>query len=269
MDYRLLAIDLDDTLLDAEHRISLYNKTMIKKAREQGVVVVLSTGRMYSSARPYYQELQLRSPMINYNGALVVDHQGTYLHHTPLSPSLSGEILTAMKEYSCHINLYVQDTLYVDRDGEERKLYEEISGIKGHLVDDLFPLLEGGPTKVVAISFQKDLLLEMEKDFMRHFHDRISLTPTRYGFLEAMAPGISKGQALSQVVRGYGLFPEQVVAFGDGRNDLSMVEYAGLGVAMENGDDRLKCKAHCIVPNGDGVGQIIQEYILSVKGDFS
>lgn len=262
MDYRLLAIDLDDTLLDKHHRISSFNQQVIATARAQGIEVILATGRMYCSALPYYEKLNLSSPMINYNGALVVDETGHYLVHAPLSPSLSWKVLQAMEDYPCHINLYVGDTLYARQDGKELQLYQEIAGVQGELVQDLYPLLEGSPTKMVAISLQEGLLQTMEEDLAREFGDSITLTPTRYGFLEVMAPGISKGKALAQVVKEFHLLPEEVVAFGDGLNDLSMLEYAGLGVAMAEGNPRLKEEADCIVSSGDGVGELIQKTIL-------
>lgn len=266
MPFKLLALDLDDTLLDKRHHISQANKEMIRRAIDEGVQVVITTGRMYASALPYYQELDLTTPMINYNGALVVNNKGEFIYHSSLDTSLAREILSVLHPYHCHINLYIDDTLYANRRGDELLTYETIAGIKGQLVEDPYSVL-GTPTKMVIISFQEELLKTLTEKLNQSFGEEISLTRTRRAFLEIMPGGVSKGETLKRMTEELDLHPSQVVAVGDGSNDLSMVEYAGLGVAMENGDERLKEVAHLIAPphDQDGVAQIIRRYILNER----
>lgn len=262
MDYRLLAMDLDETLLNRDHQISSYNKEMIQKAYDLQVKIIIATGRMYISALPYYQELNLDTPMINYNGALIVSPKGEFIYHAPIDSSLAKDLIATIKEFPCHLNLYIEDRLYAEKRSRELLAYEEISGIKGHIVEDLASLLHLSPTKMVIISFNDDLLQSIEEELHRSFGDSITLTPTRKSFLEVMPRGISKGEALKRVVEGFHLHPKEVMAIGDGKNDLSMIEYAGLGIAVENGHKDLKERAQVIAPSQDGVGHSIATYIL-------
>lgn len=267
MKYRLLAIDLDETLLDRDHHISPYNKEMIRRAKDLGVHIIITTGRMYCSALPYYQELSLDTPMINYNGAIIVNSKGDFIYHTSIEPSLAYPIVSTIKKYHCHINLYVEDTLYAERRGRELETYEEISGIKGQVIEDLTPLLQRSTTKIVIISFHDSILQSLHEELASSFKESISLTPTRESFLEVMPGGVSKGVALKRVVEDLEIYPEEVMAIGDGENDITMIEYAGLGVTVENGHDALKKKAEVIAPSNekDGVGHSIAKYILQER----
>ncbi|HHY93245.1 MAG TPA: HAD-IIB family hydrolase, partial [Firmicutes bacterium] len=137
MSYRLLALDLDDTLLNAQGRISPRNREAIRAAQGRGVVVTLATGRMYRSARVFAEELGVVVPLITYNGALIKDNNGRVYWDRPLPLAAAQTALAVARRHDVHVNLFLDDTLYVDRDDVWTEQYRRSSGVTPHLVPDL------------------------------------------------------------------------------------------------------------------------------------
>ena len=270
MVYRLLALDVDDTLLDENSSLPEKNKRMVAEALGAGVEVVLVTGRMHISALPYHRLLGLQGPLISYNGALVKE-DGQTLRYDPLSPELAERILTLLQGYSLHLNLYLEDSYFVENYGEEVRLYEEISGISAERVDSLFSVLDQAPIKLLIIEPDQELIGQLKTLLQDSFRGQIHLTTSRPGFLEITAAGVNKGRALKWLVEQRGWSPEEVLAIGDGMNDLEMIRYAGLGLVPANASPQLKESADGITLSSSqgGVARAIEEYILKERKGYS
>jgi len=262
--YRMLAIDLDDTLLNSQFKISPRNKEYIRRAREAGVHVTLATGRMYCSALPYARELDINLPLITYQGALVKEAgSGETLIHRPVPLELARQVIRQVKPLGYHINVYVDDNLYVEKITPEAEMYQRISGITARPVGDLLTFLKEPPTKVLIVGGVQELDAlgqEMRRQFGRTLH----ITKSKPHFLEFSHPEATKGHALDTLARRWGLTPDQVIAIGDAPNDLEMIAYAGLGVVMDNARTEIKEKADYVTRSNDedGVAEVIGKFIL-------
>ncbi len=265
-DIRLLAIDLDETMLTTEKTISPRTKAAIIEARSQGVVVTIATGRMYISALPYAQELEINVPLITYQGALIITTEGQVLTHKTLSPSLSQELVDFLKPYGHHVNLYMGHEMYIEKDSPEVRKYQEQTRVYLNIIPEFKSFLAAqgvGATKFSLISTPEEVRRIMAEGKVR-FGDQVQFMPSMPYFLEFGRPDIGKGRALAEMAADLGLAREQVMAIGDSPNDLDMIEYAGCGVVMANGLDFVREKADYITAdnNHDGVALAIEKLAL-------
>lgn len=265
--YKLIAIDLDDTLLNTELKISPRNKKYIQRAQDAGIHVTLATGRMYCSALPYAKELGLNLPLITYQGALVKEaHTGKVLIHHPIPLDLAREIIQRGQNLGYHINVYVNDTLYVEKITPAALDYQRIAGIPAHPVGNLLEFVKEDPTKVLLAGGPEELT-ELAQELTQQYGPSLHICKSKPHFLEFSHPLATKGHALDLLAKGWGLTPDQVIAIGDAPNDLEMIQYAGLGAVMANGEPTVKAKADYITQSNDndGVAEVIEKFVLSSK----
>ncbi|GAB6179412.1 Cof-type HAD-IIB family hydrolase [Desulfotomaculum defluvii] len=262
--YKMIAIDLDDTLLNTNLKISPRNKEYIKRAKEAGIHVTLATGRMFCSALPYAKELELNLPLITYQGALVKEAQtGEVLIHRPVPLEQAREVIEWGSKLGYHVNVYVNDTLYVEKITPEAEAYQKISRIPAQPVGNLLHFLKEAPTKVLLIGGSEELDT-LQEEMTKQYGSTIHICKSKPHFLEFSHPMATKGNALDTLAKGWGLTPAQVIAIGDAPNDLEMIEYAGLGVIMANGDPAVKAKADYVTQSNDndGVAEVIEKFVL-------
>jgi Cof subfamily protein (haloacid dehalogenase superfamily) len=265
--YKMIAIDLDDTLLDKKLRIGEADRRAIELAQKAGVKVVLATGRMYRATLPYVQELGLDTPAISYQGALVKKPDtGQVLYHRPVPMDSALKIIREVRPYGYHINLYMDDDLIVAGDSPENRLYESISGVKAVEAGDLEDFLitkRFDPTKVLAVA-REEQLDEIAPGLKSLFGEKLHITKSKPHFLEFSHPQATKGHALEVVAGYYGIAREEVIAVGDSYNDLEMLDYAGLAVVVANARDEIKAKADFVTgANTDGgVARVIRRFIV-------
>lgn len=262
--YRMIAIDLDDTLLNRQLKISPRNKEYILRAREAGIQVTLATGRMFRSALPYAKELEINIPIVTYQGALVkAAGTGEVLIHRPVPMDLARETIAWGKRLGYHINIYVDDTLYVEKITPEAEDYSKISGIPAHPVGDLQKFLQQPPTKILFVGESKNLD-DLAKEMGTHFGASLHICKSKPHFLEFSHPEATKGHALDALAKGWGFTAEQVIAIGDAPNDLEMISYAGLGAVMGNALPEVKAKADYVTSTNeqDGVAEVIAKFIF-------
>lgn len=262
---KLIAIDLDDTLLDNSRRISPRVKAAVREAKARGVAVTLATGRMHRSALPYALELELDIPLITYNGALIkFSRSGETLFHCPLDAAVAGGVLGLFRRKSWYVQVYADDLLYVrERDANARR-YEEVSGMEAVVVGDgLYDLGDRPPTKMLAIAEPADMdgLVGAVREL---YGDRLYLATSKPNYLEILNPGANKGLALARLADYFGLDRREVMAIGDSLNDKEMLEYAGLGVAMHNAAAAVKSVADAVTGanDADGVAEAVEKYVL-------
>ncbi len=262
--YNLIAIDLDDTLLRDDLTVSKENKEAIGKAIELGKKVVISTGRMYKSALPFASELGVTLPLITYQGALIKDSSTSeILWERPMPVYLASEVLAYGYAKGVHINLYYDDTLYVDSITEEAVGYANLARVECQAVGDLRTFLQGDPTKILFIG-DPDHLDNMLAECWERFRESLHITKSKQHYLEFMHPQASKGKALEHLGQVYGIQREEMIAVGDSYNDLDMIKYAGLGVVMGNAKEDVKAQADYITLDNesDGVADVIKKFML-------
>lgn len=261
---KLISLDLDGTLLNKQHQISPGNYQAIKKAQEAGVLVTISTGRMFQSAAVYARQLGLTSPLITYQGAYVraVSEQKPMLS-TPLNAPQAREIIDLALEAGLRPQAYVDDTLCVAYINQQAVAYTKMAGVPLKAVGDLRCWLAQDIHKIL-IEGEPDILEKVWKTWRDYFGDKIYLTKSRKDFLEAAAPTANKGWALTQLSQKLGLNKQEIMVCGDSYNDLTLFEAAGLKIAMDNAVDQLKQGADYITAacDDDGVCEAIEKFVL-------
>lgn len=263
-DIKLIAIDLDDTLLKNDLCISDQAKRSIKKAVDKGVAVTLATGRMYCSALPFAKELGLNLPLITYQGAMVKYADGREVNHMPIPLETARELVKFILPYKYHLNVYIDDELYVHKDSALGQHYAKYVKVPVNTVDDLEKSIVSEPTKLLVLEKEKDLT-PLKEDLQKAFTDRIVVSKSKSYFLEIAHAKATKGEALKKLADSMGIKREQVMAIGDSMNDYDMIKYAGWGVAMGNALPEVKDVARYVTHSNedDGVAEAIERIIFT------
>ncbi len=264
MNFRLITLDLDGTLLNQDHSISRATLATIKKIQKKGMEVIIATGRMLVSALPYASTIGLSGPIITYNGAYVKDiGKDEILYHKPLDCELAKTIIRDAEEKKLQMNLYLDDKLYVKERNELVELYEEISGIRANYVGRLSSFIDRDPTKLLIIENSREKQQYYLKYYREKYREQIEVTESQYNFIEIGAIGVSKGDALAHVADTMGIKSSEVIAIGDGWNDYEMLKWAGLGIVMGNASADLKEKIDTIAPpnSEEGVSRVLTEVL--------
>ena len=230
MTVKLIASDMDDTLLNSNTKLSERNAAAIHKAIAKGIVFMIATGRMYVSVKPYADALGLDVPLVTYNGALVKGSKsGKVYYEHPLKLDTALELLAYCKEKGYYIQSY---------QGDDSAEYERISGIKAKPVGEKLYHPEVAPYKLLAMTKPEEFQ-KVWQDIQQKFAGKVTVTSSRDNFLELMEPGVNKWNAVKAVAASYGIRPEEVMCIGDSNNDLSMIENAGIAklVTASNDED--------------------------------
>jgi glucokinase len=262
--YKLLAIDIDDTLLPRGGVISERNKRAIKRAEEAGVYVTLATGRGYHGASPVREELGIERLVINYGGAIINDPKtGKPFMTTELEPETVNYVLELAEELGLHAHLYQGDGIVYEREHHYGSAYSE------HL--DLPKRIEPNIRKMVWHNVPKVLIItepERVEGLLPYFEEKLrgkaAVSASSPGFIEFNKIGASKGSALRLLAEHLGIPREETAAIGDNTLDREMIEWAGLGACVEGGNSICKAVADVIVPSceEDGVAVFIEKYLL-------
>jgi len=270
-DVRLLVLDIDGTIAGESNEIREPVKQAIQAVRDRGVQVAIATGRMYCSALRFHQELGLTLPLISYQGALIKDPQTNQVHHhLTLDAERVLELLDHLEQAHLRndvsIHLYIEDQLYVRELSGETVAYAERSGIEPQVVGDLRQVAERPPTKLLALSDRVDLINSIFTSlWQRYTPAELYLTKSVSTFFEAANAAANKGNAVRYLAESLlGLRAEQVMAIGDNFNDVEMLKYAGIGVAMGNGPTQVQELAQWVAPDveEDGVAEAIVKFLL-------
>jgi Cof subfamily protein (haloacid dehalogenase superfamily) len=270
---KLVAIDLDDTLLRSDLTISEHTVAVLRQVRDMGVAVTISTGRMFSSARPFAERLEFDVPLITYGGALVKNAaSGEVLYNRPLEPEVARRVIRFARERKVQVNFYLlngeDDELYAELTTSWGENYGRFSRVPFHRVPDLEALLEGGnPLKLMLIDDEPvadRCLLELRELLGEQVH----LAKSKPRFLEVDHPEATKGRALQELAAWLQVERSQVLAIGDSYNDIEMLEFAGLGIAVANAPPEVRRRAgHVTASNDeDGVAQALEQFVLGATG---
>ncbi len=222
---------------------------------------------MFRSALPYARAAGIADPLVCYQGAAVVDPaSGEWLLHEPIPLELAREAIAAVQEEGFGLNCYVDDQLYVSELTDHARSYADFQSLTITEVGDLLGWLEEPPTKLVVVA-DPLALDELRPRVAARFGDRLFIAKSLPHFLEFASPRVSKGSGLAFVAEHLGFTAAETIAFGDGENDLELIEWAGYGVSVENGDELLKARADwvCPGPAEEGVAAVIEAYLDSQR----
>jgi Cof subfamily protein (haloacid dehalogenase superfamily) len=225
--------------------------------------VVLVTGRMFQAVRPYALEAGLDDPVVCYQGAVVAEPvSGRWLRHVPISLDLARETIAAVNEAGFALNCYVDDELYVAEITPEARRYADFQYLELHAVGNLLDWLDQPPTKLVVIE-DPEVLDDLKQRMLARFDGRLYISKSLPYFLEFASPDVTKAAGLEFLSDRVGFSRERTVAFGDGENDIELIDWAGYGVAVANAHDRVKEVADFVCPAVDeeGVAQVLEAFL--------
>lgn len=268
---KLLVLDIDGTIAGLSNDIRESVKQAILAAESRGVKVAIATGRMYRSALRFHRDIGSTLPLICYQGAWIQDPATQKrLRHLPLSKQTALQLLDSFEEPHLRsllsIHFYIDDQLYVPEITEATRIYAERSGIEPIALKDLRGDLPGEPTKVLALCENPGVLDGLLSSMrLRYTPAELYLTRSVATFFEATHPLANKGDAVQYLAEEFlGLQAANVMAIGDNFNDVEMITYAGVGVAMGNAPDGVKATANWVAPDveEDGVAAAIEQFVL-------
>lgn len=262
---QLIAVDIDGTLLDNEHRITARTKATLQEAAGRGVVLTLSTGRMFISAQAIAAELGIEGPLIAYNGAMIRHAvTGEDYFHRPIGLAAARWIIDRLLVSDLHFHVYINEQLFVRQLNELTRQYGRKTGILPLLILETALPLREEPTKLLIMG-EADRLREFAEQVKAELGAAVNLSTSHPQYLEIVHGDVSKGRALERIAAFHGIPRENVLAIGDNYNDLEMIRYAGLGIAMGNAPDGVKQEADYVAPgnDADGVADAIERFVLN------
>lgn len=270
--YKLIVTDMDGTVLGEDHKITPENKIALKKAEKMGIKIVFATGRFHDSAKEHVEFLDNTMPIISSNGS-IIKHPVTdeVLYSNFIDREICLKVMDIIDNYNLKYQIYTDEKILQKYETEEEMIF-----MKEFIVKNFSDKAE--------ILFKKDLkedvknskvlkfnVMEIDKqellDKVRHdlqFVDNIEITSSWKDNLEIMSEGSHKGKAVEYLSSLFGIDREHIIAFGDNYNDLSMIEFAGIGVAMGNAEEDVKNIANYVTDkNGNsGVAKAINDLVL-------
>lgn len=262
--YRLLAIDLDGTLLTPQKLITLRTQELLCHVAEKGITIVIATGQTAAVLRHVCASLPLTGPQIIENGAVIVDFgSGKLLHERLLPPEYILPTLDTLRNYGFYRAYHTHETVYVDTDTPRAKNWYRPPVPPAVMVEDVANLYPKPCIKVVGIG-EEGTLREKRRILEAMFAGKLYVTQSSFDLLEFLHPDVSKGNALKTIAADLHIAPEEVIAIGDNHNDLGMMRFAGLGVAMGNAHDEVKAEADYVTLSNDeeGVADLIEKILL-------
>ncbi|WP_300348340.1 sugar-phosphatase [Clostridium sp.] len=265
--YKLVAIDMDGTLLRNDKSLSKETKEVIKEARKKGVKVVLATGRPVDGVKRYLEELDLwhdNEYVLTFNGAIIKEiGQDKVICRDTLKGTDLLELYEISKNVGLNIHAFSKDGCITPVMNEYTELEGKINGINVYETsyDDVDP--EEEIIKIMMID-KPEVLEEGIKKLPKEVYEKYTVVRSAPYFLEFLSKTCNKGEGVKSLAESLGIKREEVIAIGDAGNDIHMIEYAGLGVAMENAFDEVKKKANFITKSNEenGVAWVFEKFIL-------
>jgi Cof subfamily protein (haloacid dehalogenase superfamily) len=249
--FRLAAIDLDGTLLGPDKTVSPENLVAVQRLRENGVTVIIASGRRHQNSVRFQRQLQLSGPIIACQGGLIRDGEsGNVIEAHFLPQGVTRQIIDEAEKHDIQVIYYHLDHLYVaERNNRWVNLYEMRVGEKAEILPNLEQLDGRRALKLVWYG-DPAVLGQIRPEMSTHYGEKVDILSTERENLEFMPRGINKATALAKVAAEFGVPADQVLAFGDGENDVQMLAWAGVGVAMDHGSQAAIAAAKRVSPKG-------------------
>lgn len=266
MKYKLIALDVDGTLLNDDHHLSHENKEAIAEVTRQGGQIVLCTGRSPQNSIPFMEEMRLSGYVLGHNGAATVSVKDReVLHQYGMDARGLDPYIEYCRERNIHFDVNTAFDMYVDNienlTKEANHMYEHF-----RIMPEALPAWEDfrDPVLKFTVFTQSDILDEAEREW-RTWGQQYNILRSGEFFVDFMHPDSSKGNALKHLAIKLGIPQEEVLAIGNYFNDISMLTYAGMGVAMDNSPVEVKAASNAITGtnNEHGVRDALIKYCLS------
>lgn len=267
--YRLIVSDLDGTLLRDDHTISEYTQNVIHKVSAQGIDFMLATGRIFGGAKQYAKALKLNTPILACNGALIKEAEGRVLYGRPIQTDTLAEIFAFLLEKELYFHCYGEESFFT------RKFSDHLNGFYAFNNDlpeeERFPMIELDPLELLGKETIYKVLARCEGEAARkELYQGLSkisgasVTVSWHDTFDICANQVSKATAIQRYAEEKGIDPSEIICFGDNYNDMDMLLYAGLGIAVENGVKELKEAADYVTSasNDDGVAKAIEKFVF-------
>lgn len=265
MRYKLIAADMDGTLLNDSGVITPKTVMAIREAIASGAIFTVSTGRPIQGVDKYNNLLNLKAPIITYNGAMIVKSDTReVLFSKTLLYSDAMTILKIGNEMCITMCVWASNKLYCNVHNKRVDDYKKLSGLEPILIDDYNELAKSGITKILWYD-QATVIEEVQEKLKDVLFEKVTYCTSKPTFLEFFHSEVSKAKAMKTIGKIYNIKREEMIAIGDGYNDLPMIEYAGLGVAMANAPEGVKQKSDYITQhsnNCDGIAEVIKKFVL-------
>lgn len=270
MEYKLIAIDMDGTLLNSKNEVSERTRRAILKAGEKGTHVILATGRLLTSAIQHSNRINLRRPIISSNGAVVVDENKKIIYEKSIQREAIEAISYLADKENLYYHFYTRDSFYSNQYVEDIIEFYNPKGVKKenmvkfNLYKDIKEIIDNNIDiyKFIFIDNDTKKLYKLREELKNI--KNVNVSSSWSNNIEVMEEEVSKGNSLKYLCERLNVKRENVIAIGDNENDMSMINFAGLGVSMGNGNKKIKTIADIITSTNDedGVAKIIEKYIL-------
>lgn len=268
---RLVALDIDGTIIGDDHEVAARTRRAARKAMERDVAVTLVTGRMVASAMRFARELGLKAPLVGYQGGLIraipdpdSGRLGELLLHTPLRPDVAQRILRWTRERGLDPHVNHLERFILRADDPRADDYSAFMGARAELVPDLIAAITHPVTKILAVG-EPPLPVQVAAAARAEFAGVADVTISHPRFLEFVAPGVSKGRAIRWMARRLRVPLGAILAIGDQWNDFEMIAEVGHGTAMPTAPVEVRAAASYVAPplEEDGAAQMIEQLVLA------
>ena len=269
--YKLVAIDLDGTLVTDEKELTPKTMKAIKEASQKGVKIMISSGRSFYRLEKYIDALDLRKEnqcTICFNGGMIVENTTKEMIYSQnLDAQEVNELIQLGKSLDLPIMIYTKDSHCVEKVPEViQKNAKNLKGMNLKIVDFDKMNFNEEQNYIYKVCFidKPEIIIEKRKQISKEIMEKYEITSSVPEYIEIVKKGIKKSEAIKVVMDKYDIKQNEVMAIGDGENDVEMLKFAGLGIAMENAMDDVKEFADDVTTsnNDDGVGNAIEKYIL-------
>ncbi len=267
MAYEIMVLDVDGTLIGSDKKMSEATRTALLEIQEQGIKIVIASGRSTAGILPIANELKLDlygGYILSYNGGMATNcATGSVLYSINLPRKIIPEIYEFSQKHQTGIMTYHHNKIIAGNHADRYiQIDAEACGIDIHIVSD-FAKEVVYPVNKCLLTGDSDYLEKVEPLAAEAFQGRLSVYRSEGFYIEMMPLGIDKGYGTSKILKTLGFSRYQTIACGDGYNDTPMIEYAGLGVAMGNANEHLKSRANYIAPSHDedGLVDVIEKFV--------
>ena len=273
---KLICIDMDGTLLNSKHEVSEKNKSALKKAKEMGINIAVTTGRLFCSARYYSDLLGIDAPVIASNGAYIKNkYDDDPILECPIPKDMLIDIYKIIKKHDLIVNSNSWDTFIREVEIPEGHAYKTMNKdlpegkkVKFIINEDFISAVndfEGNILKVIIVEDEnKEKLWRAKEELKSIYKDKLHIVSSGTNNFEIMIGNVSKGNAVAYLADSLHIPSEEIMCIGDSENDISMLKFAGLGVAMGNGLQMVKDIADFVTDtnDNDGVAKAIEKFAL-------
>ena len=248
--FKLAAVDLDDTLLGPDKKVGEPNRTAVDRLRDLGCEVILASGRRHDNMLSFHRDLGLDGYAVSCQGAAARHvRTGQFLHHAPLDAPMAAEVTQTGLQRRVTVMYWSSQGVCASERSPWVQRYEADCHDPVPVADVAGMLHK--PAEKVIWAAEPPLIAALAPQMQRRYHGRLNVIVTDDWFLEFSSPGATKAAGVGAIARAKGVEPEEVLAFGDGNNDVAMLEWAGLGVAMSHARPAARAAARMVAPDGN------------------